>query len=98
VTRVAAQSLVSSYSWQPKMSPVRLPPLVGLTCHHPNTELTISTNQENNGKTRKKKANNNSDITQQEFSVKIGPHTKSAKSRRYSQVSNLIVYYRVKRE
>ena len=26
VTRVAAQSLVSSYSWQPKMSPVRLPP------------------------------------------------------------------------
>ena len=49
-------------------------------------------------KRAKRKLTSNSDITQQEFSVKIGPHTKSAKSRRYSQVSNLIVYYRVKRE
>lgn len=96
MTRVAAQSLVTLGNQ--RCLQCDSPPLVGLTCHHPNTELTISTNQENNGKTRKKKANNNSDITQQEFSVKIGLYTQSAKSRRYSQVSNLIVYYRVKRE
>jgi len=49
-------------------------------------------------KRRKKKANNSDNYQQELFTTKLDSKLKSAKNRSYSQVSVLIVYYRVKIE
>jgi len=72
--RVAAQSLVTLGNQRCLLCASL--PLAGTTCHPPNTELKVSTNQENKWKKRRKKKANNSDITQQEFSTTIGLHAK----------------------
>ena len=65
-------------------------PLAGITCRHPNTELTVSTNQENKWKKRGKRKLTIVILLSKNFLLQLDSTLKSAKSRSYSQVSVLM--------